>query len=54
MTIPVAIKLSPYFSSIANMAKRLVDMAPTDSFSSIVSINRISIWKSWKLRRVWC
>ena len=48
VTIPVAVKLSPFFSNMANMAKRLDELAQTHWCCSIVSINRTSILMSSK------
>ena len=49
-TIPVAVKLGPYFSSMANMARSWMPPAPTAWCCSTASISRITIWKRWK----WC
>ena len=48
VTIPVAVKLGPYFSSIANMAKRLARPAPTGWCCSTASTSPTSIWKTSK------
>jgi len=52
--IPVAIKLSPFFSSLPNMAARL-DRAGADS---LVLFNRFYsptwTWRSWTSCRTWC
>ena len=48
VNIPVAVKLGPYFSSMANMAKRWTTPAPTAWCSSTASTSRITTWKRWK------
>ena len=47
VTIPVAVKLSPFFSSVAYMASRLAAYG-ADGLFSIASINRTSISRTWK------
>jgi len=48
--IPVAVKLGPYFSSMANMAQNWMARASTPWCSSTASTSRISTWKRWR----WC
>ena len=46
--IPLAVKLSPYFSALANLRKRCLVPGRTVWCSSIASTSRISIWRIWK------
>ncbi len=46
VTVPVAVKLTPYFSSTGEIALRSPKQAPTRSSSSIVSCNPISTQNS--------
>ena len=48
VTIPVAVKLSPFFSSLAHLAARSTRPAPTASCSSIASISPTSTSSSSK------
>src|SRR5262249_12575333 len=45
ISIPVAVKLSPFFSSFANWQRPLPEPAQTGSCYLTVSINQTSIWK---------
>ena len=48
--IPVAVKLGPYFSSMANMASGWTRPAPTAWCCSTASTSPTSTWRSWR----WC
>ncbi len=48
VTIPVAVKLSPFFGSFAHIASQLDGLGQTDSCSSIASISPISTWRRWR------
>ncbi len=48
VSIPVAVKLSPQFSSLPNLTFELEDAAPTDSFCSTVSTSPTLTWRRWK------
>ncbi len=52
-SIPLAVKVGPYFSSPGHMAKKLVQAAPTAWCSSIASSSRTWSWKVWRFRRTW-
>ena len=48
VTIPVAVKLSPFFTNFANMAKRSTRPARTAWSCSTASTSRTLTWKRWK------
>jgi len=45
--IPVAVKLAPYFSAMANMAQKLDQAGATAWYCSTAFTSRTSIWKRW-------
>ena len=47
ISIPLAVKIGPFFSSMANMALRLRRRVPTVWSCSIASSSPISTWRSW-------
>jgi dihydroorotate dehydrogenase len=47
VTIPVAMKLSPYFSAMANLAHRLSQPAPMVWYCSIAFTNQTWTWRNW-------
>jgi dihydroorotate dehydrogenase (fumarate) len=49
--IPLAVKIAPYFSSMANVARNLNSPEPTRWCSSTGSTSRISTSTTWKLFR---
>ena len=51
--LPLAVKLSPYFTSLPNMARRIVAAAPMDWCYSTDSFSRISMWKRWRRCPIW-
>ncbi len=51
--IPVAVKLSPFFSSLSNMALKFAEAGADGLVLSTVSINPIWISKIWKLSLTW-
>jgi dihydroorotate dehydrogenase (fumarate) len=52
--IPVAIKLSPFFTNFAQFARRLDRQGRTRSSSSTASTNRTSSWKRSRFRPTSC
>ena len=48
--IPIAVKLSPFFTNFARFARRSTSKAPTGSCSSTVFISRTSIWRHSRSR----
>ena len=50
VSIPVAVKLSPFFSSTANMASLLADHGANGLGCSIAFTSPTSIWRIWKSR----
>ena len=52
VTIPLAVKLSPFYSSIANFARRSTSSASTPWSCSTASTSPTSTSSSWKLLRV--
>ena len=54
VSIPVAVKVSPYFSAMANMAARLAAPAPRAWCCSTVSCSPTFSSTNSKWRRTWC
>jgi dihydroorotate dehydrogenase (fumarate) len=52
--IPVALKLSPFFSNFSNMAKKLDDAGADSLVFSTDSISLILIWMNLKLHQTCC
>ena len=50
--IPLAVKLSPYFSNFANMAAVWTARMWTPSFCSTDFISPTSIWRKWRSRQI--
>ena len=53
VSLPVAVKLSPYYSSMAGFASQVVDPAPRDWCCSIASTSQTWTWRRWTWCRRW-
>ena len=50
VSIPLAVKVGPYFSAMGNMCKQLVTPGPMGWCCSTASSSPTSIWKNWRRR----
>ncbi len=54
VSIPVAVKVAPYFSAMANMAAGSRRPVHRDLSCSTASCSPTSCWRNWKWRLTWC